>query len=183
MTALHNRLLAASPLLLGAAMAVNAPLIGLAQDNIPQAHFRKSGPDHHVVDVRDVDNPARKPIQFRLANINAGDPTIFDVPLGARLVIEFVSATGATNEFCVPLALWVTTTADGVSQSHSFAPTRTVAGIGQRTNFVVSQQTRLYGDPGTTVTVAEVATTVQTGGDCVMTESVTFSGYLVTLPE
>ena len=181
MPARHNPLLAASRLLLAAAMTVNAPLIGLAQGNSAQAKLRKPGPDP-IVDVRDVDNPARKPIQFRLANINADDPTIFEVPLGARLVIEFVSATGQTNEFCVPLALSVNTTADGVRQNHSFAPTRTVVGIGQHTAFAASQPTRLYGDPGTTVTVSTVATFVQTGGDCVMTQSVSFSGYLVTLP-
>ena len=58
MPARHNRLLAASRLLLTTAMTVNAPLIGLAQGNSSQAQLRKPGPDP-IVDVRDVDNPAR----------------------------------------------------------------------------------------------------------------------------
>ena len=134
-----------------------------------------------VVNVREVDNPARTAIQFRLANVNVDDPTFFTIPPNTRLVVEFVSANARTIGGCVPLSIEVSTTVDGVSVLHSMAPSLVVPGLLDQNFFVISQRTRIYADPGTNVSYSPVAATTQPGVDCQQVQNVQFSGYLVRL--
>ena len=102
--------------------------------------------------IRDLDEPARQPYQ-RTGGLDfaAGQDittTEFTVPANKRLVIEYVSAQIIVAE---PI-FWfsVKTTAGSAQGTHFFAPMAlpNVAGL-----HIVSQQTRLYANPGSTVTI------------------------------
>lgn len=126
---------------------------------------------------RDVDEPARHPLQrgVQLASA-AGQGTAtaeFTVPANNRLVIEYVSARISLTEGHLH---WfsVRTAAGDSTGTHFFAP----MSIPNLPDFyTISQQTRLYAGPGTTVTI-EARRTINFGAD---SGSAGISGYLVDM--
>jgi hypothetical protein len=115
--------------------------------------------------VRDLDNPARQPFQVELDQTTFA----FSVPAGKRLVIEFVSARANSAPGFSLLSINVVTTVGGVTLQHPFVPVF-VGKNGVDNSYTVSQPTRLYADPGTTVDI-----TLGSG-------TVILSGYFVDVP-
>jgi hypothetical protein len=132
--------------------------------------------------VRDVENPARQPFQRELqiaipAGSNGASET-FTVPAGKRLVLEYIAATVAVFPGQKG-SLRITNTAGGTLASYDLHLEDEGVGFTGFAIFRVSQQIRIYADPGSTVTVvvgSDGATLPVTIG-----ELVTLSGYLVTL--
>ena len=107
--------------------------------------------------VRDAENPARQPFTETLVSPNKPSLT---VPVGKRLVIEFVSGSGfiTSGQKFLTTALQCTVyTKDGVGNVlHNFTPS--LMGTQNTGNnlfdiFSISQQTRLYVEPGGTVEI------------------------------
>jgi hypothetical protein len=133
--------------------------------------------------VRDVDNPARQPVQADAFCDGTGATgcftRIFEVPPGKRLVIEYASMQAGIPAGQVAL-FEIQTLAGGASSSvqHSFplsAPS--VSGFGGGLT-AVGQQVRVYADPGISVGVAGRRNIV--AGDARF--NFTISGYLVDVP-
>jgi hypothetical protein len=118
--------------------------------------------------VRDVDNPARAPFQasVEMDNLGGNNGASIQVPVGVRLVIEFVSAACNLSSGVPLTSVRVTTNVD-----HFFGP------ITSGANFaVISQSTRMYAEPGTNVLVKPFPTTNPATTSC----KVSVSGYLIT---
>jgi hypothetical protein len=134
------------------------------------------------IPIRDVENPARQPFQRELqitipAGSNGAAET-FTVPAGKRLVIEYIAATVAVFPGQKG-SLRITNTAGGTLASYDLHLEDEGVGFTGFAIFRVSQQIRIYADPGSTVTVvvgSDGATLPVNIG-----ELVTLSGYLVTL--
>jgi hypothetical protein len=110
--------------------------------------------------VRNVDEPARQPFQRSRAIVFApGESTgtaEFFVPLGKRFVIEYVSAQIDMGvSFITVTGFSVRTSTDNPPGTpHFFVPMSPPSNTGSNSKwFIVSQQTRLYADPGSTVTI------------------------------
>ena len=144
---------------------------------------------NQLVLVRDLDNPARQPVQARAScTINPGsstpagntcESTIFDVPSGKRLVIEYASMQLEFITIGKLMSLDITTTLGGNPVSHSFplsSPAVGAAGGGGLAR--LGQQVRIYADPGTAVMVTGVRTELTGTSFC----RFTISGYLVDVP-
>ena len=135
------------------------------------------------VPTRDVDNPARQPFQQdQVISIHAGtfggDAT-FTVPKGKRLVIEFVSIhvsypTGQKPTFAF---LQVeTANSNKFPNNHNFVLTFQAPDLNSDV-FAGASPTRLYADPGTTVTLSLRRNSSIGEG----LGSMSVSGYLVDL--
>jgi hypothetical protein len=170
---------------------VNTPSVNVA--NTPTVNAEQSGAwsvgitgtsDVQVVNGsdtpvlgRDVDQPARQPFQrgVQLA-FAAGQGTAsaeFTVPANKRLVIEYVSARISLTEGNLH---WfsVRTAAGDSTGTHFFAPMP----IPNLPNiYTISQQTRLYASPGSTVMI-EARRTINFDAD---SGSAGISGYLVAI--
>lgn len=137
------------------------------------------------VPVKDVDNPARHPVQFGTTLfIDEGElgesGVAFNVSVGKQLVIEYLAA-GVSVPTGQSLILWFVTTLDGSNQTYPIvlslqgtfgqfdSSSDTLAG---------TQLMRVYVDPGTQVSVfAERSSDTGLG-----VALLTFSGYLVDVP-
>jgi hypothetical protein len=142
--------------------------------------------------VRDVDN-ARQPIlggcpiilvdtsRFASCNLSFTDvngAALTAVPLGKRLVIEWVSGEFdflPTGSLPLHFALQVVTANAGTG--FSFVPTKIGAVNSAYDQWQISQQTRLYSDPGSTVSLS-----VLTNTSAPVTAIVQVSGYFVDVP-
>jgi hypothetical protein len=132
-----------------------------------------------VTSVRDVDNPARQPVQahaFCVAGPSGCQETIYTVPAGKRLVIEQLSFADESGTEGAVAAWSIDTMVGGGLQHHRFpvtAPTVTINNvhIGQAVHLV-----RLYADAGTSVTGA--AAQNPPGGNFTFV----MSGHLVNVP-
>ena len=136
------------------------------------------------LNVRDVANPALQPFQrFFLIIIKdnfAGGSATFTVPAGKRLVIEY-----ASYNILLPSSQAVGGVSIGVETSsgnqfpidHEIPVLYTVPDVGGQ-RFVGASMTRLYADPGSTVTV-RVGRNSGAGEEVA---GVSVSGYFVTLP-
>ena len=123
--------------------------------------------------VRDVENPARQPVQFEFNGLND-----YQVPAGKRLVIEYVSAElNSLASACTKAVATLQTTAGGVEESHPFY-LQLIGTVGTQRDYAVNQQTRLYADPNTMIQPG--SRTAGCGGTVI--ESIVISGYLVDLP-
>jgi hypothetical protein len=133
------------------------PATPLAMPNSP------TNPDF----VRDVDNPARSPFQTSVTvdNLGGGPDALIPVPVGVRLVIEFVSANCSLSNG-VPLSMIRFTT----NVDHFFSPTSADA-----VQATMTQPTRMYAEPGTNVRVHAFNTTNPATTLC----KVSVSGYLI----
>ena len=122
-----------------------------------------------LTSVRDVNNPARQPFQTSLTDVPPSNQ--FKVPSGKRLVIEYVSGRIPVGLGQQLESLYLLTTVNNAATFHFFTPILT-GGVTQSI-FTVSQQTRIYADPETFVTL------YSQGGS--LTAVLTISGYLVDL--
>jgi hypothetical protein len=139
------------------------------------------------VQVRNTDHPARQAYQTLLsANIpsgEAGGSSSFTVPPGKQLVIEYVSILGVLEEgekFL--MAVINTQVGTGPSVDHVFPLQdrgQVIEGVNPTHFWVGNEQTRIYADPGTTVSVSGQRNNVNP-----TTGSVSFriSGHLVNIP-
>lgn len=107
--------------------------------------------------VHIVDNPARQPFTETLVTPNKPS---FTVPAGKRLVIEFVSGDGfitSGQKFLNTSLQCTVATSIGVADVlHAFTPTlmgTQNTGTGLFDIFSISQQTRLYVEPGGKVSI------------------------------
>jgi hypothetical protein len=130
------------------------------------------------VSARDVDNPARQPFH---KSINIGFPSAFVVPNGKRLVIEFFSARVSFPAECRLSDLSITTTTEGEGALHFFLPT-TIDPVLLARAMVVSQETRIYADPGTEVKFGGDTACFLGGTLDQFIATGTISGYLVDWP-
>src|SRR5579863_5243669 len=132
---------------------------------------------------RDADNAARQPFQsswgcsFTGGTSSCTDTTSIVVPTGKELVIEFV------NMFAVlPSPAKGEFVSFGVAQGGItvgyILPFNFIFDNGSVTTSAAGQQTRLYADPSTNVSVQCNVTAISASGFC----SVSVSGYLVNVP-
>jgi len=134
-----------------------------------------SGPQPFQVALcRDIGTPARCP---------AGSSQSFAVPSDRRAVIEYVSgecpqAGSAINPLENITGALLTTTVNGVIATHLFPTLKGLTGNGDLNGVYVAQQTRVYADPGTTVTLGASVGGLLSGH---LTCSVTVSGYTSAL--
>jgi hypothetical protein len=143
------------------------------------------------VRVRDV-NDANQPVQAKLscgplAALGCGPGSLYTVPLGKRLVIEFVSMRvcglpGLSAEFGIITTTGGTDATYALTTAPSASPGSQAIGCNSAvpsSTTSVSQSVRLYADAGTTVFVSgDRANGV--GG--IVTFSFSMSGYLVDVP-
>ena len=129
--------------------------------------------------VRDADNPARQPFQAELfltgISGSAGFLQVGQVPAGKRLVIENISVSGVTPTGQRVFVGLITTLGDFIARHPLLVHAQGTNETGEA-EFVISQQVRLYADPGSNLTfyVKRSSTT----GQAVFFYA-TISGYLV----
>ncbi|MGH9863596.1 MAG: hypothetical protein ACRD35_09255 [Candidatus Acidiferrales bacterium] len=134
--------------------------------------------------VRDDDNPARQPYQAAidvdLVNLSSQTCTSFNVPADHELVIEYFSAEAHLPTGQKVLRFEVAPTVGGSTIIHRFGATfqGTEAG-GLTDQFITSQETRLYVDPGLNKGQACIFRNSSSGA---ASADVSISGYLVALP-
>jgi hypothetical protein len=139
---------------------------------------------NNTLSVRDVDNPSRQPFaaqQFGAWNDGAqqaGD-TITTVPIGKRLVLEYVSVRGAVLTGQKMLAPGITLTTGGSVVSHYLTTSAFQGVLTGRDVYVSSQEVRLYADQGTEVSGFAYRDSPTGNGANV---TFTISGYLVDMP-
>ena len=129
--------------------------------------------------IHDVDNPARQPWACGIANYtsavtNRNQFSCPAVPAGKRLVIEFVSLRIELPAGVQIDGLSLIATTAGVSHAHYAI---LIASPANNQRYNVAQLTRIYADPGTTVSGLVEGTV---SSDLVVLG--TLSGYLVNLP-
>ena len=129
-----------------------------------------------TANVRDLDEPSRQPYQRTGAlDFAAGQvitTTQFTVPSNKRLVIEYVSAQIIVSEAIFRFS--VKTSAGDSQATHFFVPMALPNATGLH---IVSQQTRLYAGPGTTVIIE--ARRINDFDLDAWSGQTAFSGYLV----
>jgi hypothetical protein len=132
------------------------------------------------VPVLDVQNPAKQPFQyffnFNFDPTQGGNGESFIVPVGKRLIIEFVSATMAVERGSI-VDVVVDTTVGGVEGTHHLVPTSVGAAWGFPMSYIVSKDMRVYADPGTKVSFGITDNLTGNG-----TSWGTISGYLISVP-
>jgi hypothetical protein len=140
--------------------------------------FQVGNVANNPVPGRDVDNPARQPFTKVVTDSNS-----FAVPSGKRLVIEYVSGGGfiSTGQKFLEVGFLFTALIDGdrAGVQHHFVPVFTGTqntGMNQFDVYAVSQQTRIYVEPGGLVQGFLEKTSGVAG------VSFTVSGYLVDVP-
>jgi hypothetical protein len=108
------------------------------------------------LEVRDLDNPARQPVQYFL---NGDSPALF-VPQGKRLVIEFVSgfyvmsfSTTLPDRTSLRILTSVASQNIQSAQQHRVLADKGETGGGTAV-YHTSQAVKFYADPGTQVTLA-----------------------------
>jgi len=123
--------------------------------------------------VRDIDNPARQPFQRQLGFevTEFGGFSSFTVPAGKRLVIEYVSASGVVPSGDSMQYLVVT------GEVQNFIPVAQQASAPGVVFCVAGLQTRLYAEPGTSVTLGAL----RTGSTGTSSANISISGYLVDI--
>ena len=110
----------------------------------------------HPVPVVDVGTPA-PPAEVFQHQVSSFVPASLSVqvPAGKRLVIEFYSGTAATLVPCAMAAVRIGTNAGDGTLQHSVLAVPTVLGEPSDFNhYTISQQVRLYAEPGTSVQFA-----------------------------
>jgi hypothetical protein len=128
--------------------------------------------------VQSVDEPARQPYQTSVfLNFDQGqfNQTI-SLPLGKRLVIEYVSAGMYVNSDRYITRVSIETAFNGSSINHFMLPTKTGTNPVIGNTFNVAQQTRLYTDNHLQVHVFPSSFSGVAGG-----AAVSISGYLVDI--
>ena len=130
-----------------------------------------------AANVKDVDQPARAPFQATVQlNITNFTYTPVPIPAGQRLVIEYVSISGAAQSSgggVQPIALLSVGTAGNPAATYYFAPTQstTVA-----TQFFHTESTAIYAD------TLQVGPAFSGFTPSFMVMNVNISGHLVSIP-
>lgn len=129
--------------------------------------------------MRDVDNPASQPfhesISFDLPEgFTEVNMPITTVPVGKRLVIEYISAKATLPAGQKLRNLAIRTSLNGNLVYHYLVQTPT----GIFNEYVTGQQVRLYADPNTLPHLSATRNT----GDGTTAVRVSISGYLVDIP-
>jgi hypothetical protein len=175
---------------------VNTPTVQLAGTSTVQVsgttNVDVQNDSSAPVIVQDVSTPKRTPFQanaifpaqpFANGQTETGSIT---VPAGKRLVIEHVSAR-AVIDFgdATPFFYFtISTTVAGVTVEHSMATPQPFTfqcsncSIGTNSVHAVSQEMKLYADPGSTITATVLATSPRAG----TTLNFAVSGYLEDAP-
>jgi len=133
------------------------------------------------VPVTDAGNPVPSPFQASLCGKHGSFtcqdiPETLTVPGDVRLVIEFVSftcsASGTTPSPATVTIVGLTTTVSNSTVRHNFIPVRS---IGNSSDSLGSQSTKLYADPGTEVRLAFASLSDNVGSSCF----VSISGHTI----
>jgi hypothetical protein len=130
----------------------------------------------HPVPVVDVGTPApaAEPFQHHVSSF-VQETLSLTVPAGKRLVIEFYSGTAATHVPCTMAAMRIETNLSGTSMQHRLLAVPVPLGEPSEFNpYTISQQVRLYADPGTSVQFA-----ASTNPGCPADFQGAVSGYLI----
>jgi len=169
--------------------AANA-LTGVAHDTTLQGDGTQASPlgVASPLEVRDLDNPARQPVQVRLTcsmeNPQVaclGNQIIYTVPQGKRLVIEYASMVARVPEGqSVSMLIQVPSSGGGLAVTHYLplsAPSHDgVFAGGPFTS--IGQQVRAYADPGSNV----VVNGLRNNGAGAGSYEFSISGHLVDIP-
>ncbi len=145
-------------------------------------------------DVRDIDNAARQPFQAELRRLRVntvGELQSFqvaEVPFGKRLVIEHVSfrvrsldaTSGGSPQPRFETSAALVTKVNGVPAEHELIVNR--ADVGSASFNVVSQQLRVYADPGSLVLVNVNGRFKTNAGSTLEISHLSVSGHLVDVP-
>ena len=130
-----------------------------------------------AANVKDVDQPARAPFQATVElNINNFTYTAVPIPAGQRLVIEYVSISGAAqspNGPIQPIALLSTTVAGNPAATFYIAPPSNSL---LPTQFYHAEPTAIYAD------TLEVGPAFSGYAPNFMAMNVVISGHLVSVP-
>ena len=131
---------------------------------------------------RDADNAARQPFQRNWGCNFAGgnfcnDSASIVVPTGKELVVEFVTVFGNSASPVKGVFASFVVASSGGHLAHVI-PLNFIFDDGSVTASGAAQQTRLYADPSTTVSVTCSLTALSASGFC----SGSVSGYLVDVP-
>ena len=155
----------------------NMPAVGIdASRNTVQVGNTTSSP----VLVRDVDNPARQPFQAIVSatlnpSVAAFVQNVAIVPVGKRLVIEFVSAIAdvpADQKVVISVFNQDKFASRGVSHSFPVTPQGTFSGIDR---LVASESARMYAEPEDSVNFVVSRNSAAGTANCFFS----ISGYLV----
>ena len=134
-----------------------------------------------AVPVREVTSSARQPfhmnVSIEMPQDTAGENALLPVPSGKRLVIEFATARGSAPAGQV-LAFSIRSIVGGTSARHHLAVAQQSFGIGS-SQFVASQTTRIYTDPGVDVFLRVDRSFGATG---LSRSEISVSGYLEDAP-
>lgn len=128
--------------------------------------------------IRNADNPAFQPVQFREIQIGGADTTtIFTVPAGKRLVIETVSGNGNifSGQKFLALSINTTNSVGGSQMPHYFTPVFTGT-QGSFDFYSFNQSVRIYADPQTNIVLSRNTTSGN------VNIGITVSGYYVDVP-
>ena len=130
-----------------------------------------------AANVKDIDQPARAPFVAAVElNINNFTYTPVPIPAGQRLVIEYVSITGAAQSnggAIQPIALLTTSLANNPGVSFYFAP---AADVALPTQFYRGETTAIYAD------TLEVGPGFAGYTPSFMVMTVVISGHLISVP-
>ena len=129
-----------------------------------------------VVDVG-TPAPAAEPFQHQVSSFVQQSLSL-PVPAGKRLVIEFYSGTAATRVPCAMAAMRIETTVSAAELQHKLLTVPVQLGeVSEFSHYTISQQVRLYSDPGTVVQFA-----ASTNPTCPADFTGVASGYLIDVP-
>jgi hypothetical protein len=127
--------------------------------------------------VQDVDQPARAPFQVTVPiNINNFNSTPVTIPAGKRLVVDYISMSGAaqtTGSYIQPIAIFSSSVAGNPSCSYYVAPQQSTVAPGQ---YYHTEKTTIFAD-SLSVSPAFAGYTPS-----FMSFNVVISGHLVSVP-
>lgn len=143
----------------------------------------------------DRDNPARQPVAgacdipnqippspgaalSSTCTLVVNDQLLSSVPAGQRLVIETVTGVAEVPTGTIPERFNLQTISAPAVINSTLMPQRVGAETATYDVFIVSEQVRLYSDPGSSVQFVVVSNQNQQS----ISAGVTFAGYLVNLP-
>lgn len=117
--------------------------------------------------IRDMDNPARQPINVVASSLPS---TIYTVPAGKTLVIEFVSGYLTTSTSAALPFIYL---GNGAATIRHYIPPETYEDAGNRL-WIFSKATRIYMPAGQQLSVSYFGS--------ILSATVQVSGYLVDVP-
>ena len=127
--------------------------------------------------VQDIDQPARAPFQATVTvDISNFNFTPVTIPAGQRLVVDYVSMSGAaqtTGAYVQPIVILSSTLSGGSQNLYYFSPDQSSVAPGQ---YYRAQQTTIYAD------TLNVSPAFAGYTPSFMTFNVVISGHLISNP-